>query len=443
MNRLSRTLIRLALVLTLGTSVQAQPAEPAVRLTVQAGTPLRLALDGRARIRVVGQRVTATLLEPLYACDRKVLPAGTKAIGHIASIERVTNGRRWRSLLAGDLTPTPGVMLEFDFLVSRDGSRISIHTSVTPGADRVVFRVADMPPHEGAASKAREEAARRMKGAVSVVAAPGKLDRLRDAAIAALPVRPAYLRKGTVYTATLLSPLDFGMASAVARAVPGTGPAPESILNARLTTPLSSNTTAVGAPVEAVLTQPVFAPGGGLILPAGTRLTGRVTLVRGARRFHRNGQLRFLFERVESDAREQRLLASLYSTESAGGDRLAIDDEGGTRMKSSGLRFVAPALGALALAASLHSRLDYDTDGAGPEKEYGGFGSSSVGGWAGLAGLGVGLAQLGRPVSLTLTVAGLARTTYSSVFGRGRNVSFPANTSIQVQLAPGPPRKDQ
>jgi hypothetical protein len=39
---------------------------------------------------------------------------------------------------------------------------------------------------------------------------------------------------------------------------------------------------------------------------------------------------------------------------------------------------------------------------------------------------------------VTLAVVGAVRTIYTNVLGKGRDVSFPADTSIQLQLAPGP-----
>ena len=421
-----------------GGSSSAQSGPPSIRLVVETGRPLRLALDRRDKVKHVGQRVTATLLEPVYTYDRIVVPAGTKVSGHIEKIETGPKKARVRSLLAGDLTPPRHVMLQFDTLMLSDDHVIPIQTTVTAGAEHVVLRVAESPESGSLTSRAREEIARQAKQAIAVVKAPGKMDRLRDFAIGSSPYRPEFLRKGTVYTATLLSPLDFGMVTSIERAPPDVAPAPGSILTGRLTTPVDSRTTSRGARIEAVLTQPVFSADQRLILPQGAKLTGQVTVARAARSFHRDGQLRFLFERVEMPGgTSDTLLASLYSVESDAGDKLVIDDEGGAKMTSSKARFVAPALGALALVGSMHGRVDYDTDRAGPETEYGGFGSSSLGGWVGLGALGFGLSQISRPVSLTITIAGLARTTYSSVFGRGRNVSFPADTSIQVQLAPG------
>ena len=65
-----------------------------------------------------------------------------------------------------------------------------------------------------------------------------------------------------------------------------------------------------------------------LILPAGARLTGKVTFVKQARYFRRNGQLRFLFDSVHVPGLEsETLLASLYSAAAGRADRLAVDEE--------------------------------------------------------------------------------------------------------------------
>jgi hypothetical protein len=420
-------------------TASAQSDESPLQLVVEAGRPLRVAIDKRVRLRKAGQSIGATVIEPVYAYDRIVVPPGTRVIGHVSRLEPVSRKTRLAAIARGDFTPLRYASLQFDQLVFSDGRTLPIQTSTTTGAE-MVLKVADAPKGTGVAARAKEEIARRAKQTVDVAKAPGKMERLKDAAILSLPYHPQFLRKGTVYSARLAAPLEFGTAPAVERAPPGTAPDPESLLNARLVTPLDSATATRGTPIEAVLTQPVFSADRRLIFPEGARVTGEVTFARPRRRFHRHGQLRFLFQSVHVRGQSERLLASLYSVESSAAGRVAIDDEGGASSTSSPARFAAPGLAALALAGSLHGRLDYDTDGAGPEMNYGGVGSTNVGGFIGFGALGAGLAQISRPLTMTLTVAGLARTTYSAVFGKGRNVSFPADTSIQIKLAPAAPR---
>ena len=143
------------------------------------------------------------------------------------------------------------------------------------------------------------------------------------------------------------------------------------------------------------------------------------------------------------DGLERDLMASLHAVESSQGDQVRVDEEGGASVANSKARFAAPALAALAVVGSAHGRLDFDTDGAGPEMQYGGAGSSVVGGFLGLGLFGIALNQLGNGVTLVTASIGLARTVYSTVFARGREISFPVDTAIEIQLAPGPPKPRQ
>jgi hypothetical protein len=423
----------------------AQAQEPSIQLVVEVGRALRVALDKRITVKRVGQPVTGRLVEAVYAHDRVVLPAGTVVKGHIEKVEHASKGTRVRMILSGDFTPPRRAILQFDMLELADGRAIPIQTSATEGTERVVLRVADASTKTkaSATSRAREKVVQEAKQTASIVTAPDKKERLKVAAIRALPYHPLLVAKGTTYSARVLSRLDFGSATAVTRAQAGAAPAPESILRAQLTTALGSATSRRGTRIDAVLTQPVFAEDGGLILPEGTRLMGEVTFSKRARRFHRQGQLRFLFETVQTPDRPPAdFLASLYAVESGQGDRVSIDEEGGARSNGSKARFAAPALAALAVIGATHGRLDYDTDGAGPEMQYGGASSGALGGFLGLGLVGVGVNQLGRYVTVTTAAFGLARTVYSTVFAKGRDIAFPMDTPIQVQLAPGPGHKN-
>jgi hypothetical protein len=264
---------------------------------------------------------------------------------------------------------------------------------------------------------------------------------MKDAGLRALPYHPEFFSKGTVFHARLVTALDFGPATPTPSAEATTAPAPESILAARLLGAVDSAHATKGTVVEAIVTRPVFSAAHELILPAGAKLTGQVTFAKQARSLRRNGQLRFLFDTVHAPGRDSAaLLASLYSVQAGRAERLAVDEEGGAKVTNSPTRFVAPALGTLALVGLSHGRTDYDTDGAGPEVQYGGPVSGSVAGFVGASITGIAIASIGRPAALVLGVAGVVRTTYASVFAKGREVAFPADTRIQVQLAPDAPR---
>lgn len=429
-----------------------------IALVVKAGRPLHVALDERITVRRVGQPITGTVVEPVYVYDRLVVPAGAKVRGHVRQLADPRKAARIYAMLGGDFSPHRQIVLEFDTLALADGRELPIQTVVGRGVANVKRRVAGASAatkKTGRVERARAEAERRARDAIAearqratdaldAMKQPGKMARLKQMAIQRLPYHPQFLNKGTVYAAVLSSPVPFGDGTPVDRAPAGTLPAPESILNARLATALDSGRTPRGTLIEAVVTEPVFSSDHQLILPEGTTLGGEVTFSREARRFHRNGQLRFLFESVQvGDEDRAKLLAALYSVQTGAGDRVAVDDEGGTSVTNSNTRFIAPALAILALRASTdrdERRLDNDADDveASSAAETGSIGSGSLGGFLGFGLIGTALTHFSHPVGVAIAAVGVARTMYSNVLAKGKNVAFPVDTAIQLQLAPGP-----
>jgi len=286
-----------------------------------------------------------------------------------------------------------------------------------------------------------------MHDAATAMKAPDKVRRLKDAAVAQLPYHPQYLRVGTLYTAELLTPVSFGEVDAVEAARAEDRPSPESVLTARLVTALDSAKTPKGTPMQAVLTEPVFSTDHRLLFAEGTTLDGEVTFAKHAASMHRSGQLRFLIERAHPPAHEQTpLLASVYAVEASQDDRLVVDDEGGASATNSKARFIAPALAIMALdsAADQHERrFDNDADDAERVSGQGNFLGRGVAGWFGFSLTGTGLGLLSRPVAIGFGVYGAARSVYSNVLSKGRDVVFPVNTQIQVQLSPTADRAPQ
>jgi hypothetical protein len=447
-------------------AAHANAQAPQVTLTLKAGRPFRVALDQKVSIKRVGQPVTGAIVEAVWAYDRIVIPAGTRVRGHIIRIDSGSRIARTRAYLGGDLSPPRVASVQFEMLVFDDGREIAMETVVKGGVPNVERQVAggagpqrtdeDVAGderNESLASHAKSEARQRTKDAISsakqrandalaAIKGPGKMERVKDEVIARLPYHPQYLTKGLVYDVELTAPLDFGRVERSPLAAEDALPAPDSILTARLATSLDSSKTPRGTPLEAVLTEPVFSADHELILPEGTTISGEVTFAREAQRFHRNGQLRFLFEHVQAPGRPSGdLLASLHSVQASGGDHLALDDEGGATLGNPKTRFIEPTLAILALRASIrHDGHRYaDPDGDGSIKTAGsGAGSRGMGGFLGLGLIGAAVGQITRPVGIGLGVVGASRSMYSNVLGKGREVSFPMHTPIQVRLAPGP-----
>ena len=393
--------------------------------------------------------------------------------GHILQIDSGSKFVRARAYFGGNFSPPKHAVLQFDTLVLDDGKEVPIDTVVKGGIPNVTRKVAGGSPSSSRigreqtasnddatsptlASRARTEIRQRTTDALSEAKQkasdalasikslrdPGQKGRLKDALVQQLPYHPQYLAKGTVYDAELSSPISFGRAVPADAAPAGTAPAPDSILTARLATTLDSSTTPRGTPFEAVITETVFSADHQVVLPEGTKLTGAVTLATPARRFHRNGKLRFLFERVQVPKQPSApLLGALHAIDASNDDRVAVDDEGGATLENSKTRFIAPALSLLSLRASMDGdgHRFADPDGDGSIKTAGsGVGSRGVGGFIGMGLIGAAVSQITRPVGIAMGAYGAVRTMYTNVLGKGREVTFPADTPIQVRLAPGP-----
>ena len=121
-------------------------------------------------------------------------------------------------------------------------------------------------------------------------------------------------------------------------------------------------------------------------------------------------------------------------------ENLTVDEEGGASITNPKSRFIAPAVAALALAGAVHQEPEQpdpgETFSAGEMQ--GNPGAQSLGGFFGFGLVGAVIGQFSRPAGIVFAAVGLARSLYSTVFAKGREVSFAVDTPIQVRLAPSP-----
>src|SRR3984893_10592189 len=82
-----------------------QPAPSLIFLTVPAGTPLKVDLDQEVRVQRVGQPVHGKTVEPVYAFDKLVVPAGTEVVGKISAIDGVPKKGRIQAAMNGEFSP--------------------------------------------------------------------------------------------------------------------------------------------------------------------------------------------------------------------------------------------------------------------------------------------------------------------------------------------------
>jgi hypothetical protein len=457
-----------------------------IALNIPSGTPLRLYLTRRIPKRA-GAPVEAKLLEPIFAFDREVIPAGTIVQGDVSRTQPIGKWQRVRAIVSGDFTPLRSAEVEFTTLILPDGRKFSTHTVETTGLNSIYTeprknqKAQPQSQNNGILGTARQTAKDRVASAIDSVRGPNKKERLIDLLWSKLPYRPQYVRRGTRFDGALRDPLEFGFEPVKEGDLTelGSQPLPDSVVHVRLLTPLSSASAKQGETVDALVTAPLFSPAHKLVLPEGTRLTGTVAVAKRARSFHRGGQLRFTFQKIdlpeeianlkfrepeptgtaapepsEIAAREPMQLkerepiktqAVLAAAEGSGKAQVKVDSEGGVKAKESKTRFIEPLI-SLAIA----SHAGYEGRHRDPDEPggYAGGGSHvsgrTLGGGLGLGMLGAAVSQSSPYVGMAFAYYGLAWSVYSRVIARGFDVEFDKNAMMDIRFSTRtPPQKSK
>ena len=416
-----------------------QPRPPqTVALTVAKGSPLQVALDAEVRVERVGQPVHARIVEPVYALDRIVVPAGSEVIGEVTKVEPLSGGKRTLAALNADFTPLRKVEVGFHELVLADGRRFPLRTSVTPGSGQIIELVTAANAKEKKSGgkdiasektkQAKQQARQEWDNAMKQMKTPGKMHRLERYGEAQMPVHRQFIPAGTVYFAELEDPLDFGNEMMAAPTASSIGALPEgSVVHARLLTPLSSATAHKGQDVEAVLSQPLM-DGEHLILPQGSRLKGTVRQAEPARRMRRNGQLRIAFsELVPPDGMEQKVVATLEGVQAGKNANVRLDSEGGAEATTSKSRYLATTVSVGLAAEGMLGDNWLSADNTGGQVLGGANGFKVV-------GMVVGALARSRAFGITMGAYGGAASIYSHFIARGREVEFPKNTAMEIGI---------
>lgn len=421
----------------------AQPAAPqVVPLTVPKETSLQVALDKEFRVKRVGEQVSGRLVDPIYAFDKLVVPAGAEVRGEVTGIEPLSNTQRTLAGLDGDFTPSRKVEITFSDLTLPDGKHLALHTVVTAGSGEVMQFVtapqkdAKKTVKDAATQKteqAKQQARDQWSNAMKQLKTPGRVHRLKRYAEAQLPVHGQYIPAGTVYFAELQNPVNFGNEVLPAEKMAAIGgELPEGcVVHARLMTALSSATAQKGEEVDAVLARPLF-DGDRLLYPQGSRLLGVVSQVQPARRMKKNGQLRIAFRQVVlPDGIEQKVEAALVGVQAAENGNIKLDSEGGAEASNPKSRYMNTSV-SLALAA-IAGRGDPDARGGNVAGNPSGRAAGGAGGFK-LVGIAMGLAVQSRAFGYAMGAYGAGRSIYQNFLTRGREVVFPKNTAMDVAI---------
>jgi hypothetical protein len=433
---------------------------PQIALSVPSGAPLRLYLAKRISKRA-GAPVEAKLLESVYAFDREVLPAGTVATGQVSRVQPVGKWQRARAIVNGDFTPLRQAQVEFNTLVLPDERKLTVHTVETVGLNSIYTEPSKkknqkaQPANQngGILGTVKQTAKDRINGAINartrgiadIVRGPNKKEKFIDFLWSKLPYHPQYVRRGTRFDATLRDPLPFGFAAVKQGdfTALGSQPLPDSVVHARLLTALDSSSAKLGQEVKAVVNAPLFSPDHKLVYPEGTLLTGTVVLAKRARSFHRPGQLRFNFQKIDlpPDVAQLRSTppaplttkATLAAAEGSGTAPIKVDSEGGVQAKESKTRFIAPVISLMIASRAADNDAGHHHD-AGAGGGEGNVSGQTLGGGSGFGMVGAAVAQSSRYVGMAFGYYGLAWSVYSSVIARGGEVQFDKNAVMDIKF---------
>jgi hypothetical protein len=441
-----------------------------VSLRVSAGTPLRLYLTRKVPYRI-GAPAQAKLAAPVWSFDRIVIPAGTVAIGRVTGLQPVPRVMRAAAIVGGNFTPLKNAEVCFEKLILPGGKTMGIQTRESFGLHALYA-----PPRANKGQRASKSALggkaeqlkqlaksqvnsqinARTQGLWSFVRGQNRREWLEEFLLDKLPYRPQWYRSGTLFNAVLASDLDFGEVR-VARAYlqnVGTQPAPDSVADMRILSNLSSADARAGDAMKGELSAPVFSADHKLLLPQGTRVTGKITLAQHARLLHRGGKLRFVIEDMRppefalakvdlqsvSDPPAQRPVRAQLAAVEADPKKLKVDDEGTARATESKTRLLHPVVAALVAAKSL----DNDTGKQSASGNVSGSpntGGLALGGFSGFGTFGILAARGPAVIGSALGFYGLAWSVFSNVIARGSEVTFPKNTAVAIRFGNPPPRR--
>src|SRR3984893_13347496 len=444
-----------------------------IALAIPTGTPIRIALDQRTRIDHAGELVHGKVVETIYAFDQPVIPAGTVATGNVVDVAAVPGFKRAMSYSNGNFSPYHKYEVTFDTLTLPDGKKVAVETTASVGTADVVHLVSNPDKEKqqkGAGGQPADRAKKEAKGKIqeakdqvhdswAKVTGPGKMHRVKEYLLAQSPYRRQYLEPGTRFVADLNAPLNFGETTRSSEQLASIGgtPVSDSTLKARLVVEVRSATASRGTEVAAVLTEPLYSPSHQLILPANSRLIGEVVQAKPARMMHHNGELRVIFERIETPddvqqavlqtqkhaqaekaaenapalrphVRSQAMIGKLEGVEVDRKANMTLDEEGGARTTDSKTRYLSTGLAVLLAAAASHTDSEHGTvDGGGD------LGVRTAAGGSGfrLTGAVLGLAVKSTPVSMAFGAYGASMSIFTNFLSRGKDVVLPKDTPME------------
>lgn len=397
---------------------------------VPAGVPLHIKVTRTAHLHK-GAEVSGVLTEPIYVRDRLVVPVGSTLSGTVTGYAPVDRIEREQSLLNGDVTPLHDPVVDFTSLHLVDTDEdVALDTRALIRATKLVrFSSAKKP---SLVRQTIHGVKTRVHDVYASIFGPGKKDRALQLLYGQLPYHPQRIWSGTQFLADLNAPATVRM--------PYEAPVAESevaslngiTVSARLRDSLDSKISKKGDAVVALVTAPVFDAEHKLILPEGTEIDGVVTASKPARKFGRNGQLRFGIRGVKDDGQatartKEKVYGTLTGAEGSAGQNLSVDAEGNVKANPDKNRFVAPLL--LAATAMAGQDSDHGASNAGIGR------TTVASNGFGLVARVVALTVTSRNVAIGFGAYAFAKSIYFRFLVRGHEVTFPKDTQVEVTLS--------
>ena len=389
----------------------------------QADTVVRVQIDTPTKMKA-GAVVRGHTVEPIYSNDRLVIPAGTPIQGVVSEVKPASKKRRLDAKFHGDFTPLHEAGIQFQKLQPTAGSPVAVETEpAKQGSDVLVFHSRNAK-YDSLAHRAWGVVVGRKNEAISRFKGPNKAYRAKQVLYSQLPWHPESLRPGAEYDVHILhSEFVTGTIE------PASNSKDEkfretSKLHARLVTELDSSKSKPGDSVTAVLTEPRLDANNKVEIPQGTLLRGNVLQSSPAGKWGHNGELRFTFQKMEvPGGLQQRVTGVPKAVAGASDSRLLMDNEGGSKPESNRSLLAPLSLGLLAASAFTED-----------ESSVGHAATSSNG--FGLIGRIVAISTGSRMFGGTLGAISTGRSFYSHFLAHGKDVVFPRDTEIQVDLGP-------
>ncbi len=398
-----------------GISLRAQDRPDAKTVVIEPGNDFRAGLEKGVRLKKIGQPITAKLLEPVYAGENLAVPAGSTIKGHVSAISTVPMRKRAGRMLGGDFTPPKTAHVTFDQLVLSDGTTVPIHTDSAIGLGRVA-NSRYLPAAQRPGSFKKIEGA-----ATAPFREPHKLQRLGEAVVTSLPYHPEYIDQGTVFDTALLEPVTLPLSVEPDRK---SQQLTSDYLHFHLLTPIQSNSSHAGTPIEAVVSEPYYQGDHQLIYPVGTKITGTVQKASATGWMKKNGSVIFAFRFISMpDGTTKEIHSTVGGIEAERSEGLEVGKEGEIKATTSPLdRILAPV--------SLIGPSRAVSDPSVVKTAW----SRSGEGRSGFGLLGAGAAQASAGTAIGFGYFGAAKKLYSAFIAKGSSVELPAYTPVVLRM---------